>query len=436
MPGTALRAVRLAREGGLTMTSIWILIKQTVAEWREDKASRLGAGLAYYTTLSLAPLLVVVIAVAGLVFGAEAARGQIVAQFADAIGPEAAELIESALVKAAGEQGTGILATIIGIVTLLLGATGVFGHLQDALNTIWEVAPRPGRGLRAILRKRVVAFTMVLAVGFVLLVAQVLSAGIAAVNTWLGGWLPVPGIVLQAVSLIVSFAAVTFLFALIFKYVPDVRIAWRDVWIGAAVTALLFAVGKELIALYLATSSVGSAYGAAGTLLAVLVWIYYAAQILFLGAEFTQVYATQRGSHVQPAHDAVPLTEGARIQQGLPRPEQVAAAQAAQDQVTAAGREPKPGERVATGLAATSPAVAGHSRSAAPATAGATRAFRGPLPVRYGKTALAIAAVLATTGGLAMGALRALRARTRGRHRSALADWLERRGFTIPPLGA
>jgi membrane protein len=232
------------------------------------------------------------------------------------------------MIASASQPKAGIIATVASIATLLFGASGVFGALQDALNTIWEVTPKPGRGMLGMLRDRFVSFTMLLGVGFLLLVALVLSAGLAALGKFLGGLLPIPEAVLQAMNFVISFGVITLLFALIYKILPDAEIRWSDVWTGAAVTALLFTIGKFVLGLYLGKGSAGSAYGAAGSLIVVLLWVYYSAQILFFGAEFTQVYANTYGSRVVPSPNAVPLTPEAQAEQGMPRRETVEGAQA------------------------------------------------------------------------------------------------------------
>ena len=292
---------------------IFELLKETFNEWSEDKASRLAASLAYYTVFSIAPLLIIVIAVAGLVFGREAAQGQIEGQIQGLIGEESAEFVQ-ALIEASSNKTTGTIATVIGIATLIFGATGLFGQLQDALNTIWEVTPKPGRGVMGIIKDRFFSFTMVLGIGFLLMVSLVVSAALAVVNEYMSGLFGDIAYVGEAINFIISFAVITLLFAMIYKVLPDVEIAWSDVWIGAAVTALLFTIGKFLIGLYLGHSAVASSYGAAGALVVVLLWVYYSAQILLLGAEFTQVYAKRFGSHIVPDEDAVAVTEEARAQ--------------------------------------------------------------------------------------------------------------------------
>jgi membrane protein len=296
--------------------TVWELLKETISDWSQDKASRLAAALAYYTTFSIAPLLVIVIAIVGLIFGREAVQGQIEAQIQGMVGEDSAELIQE-MIQGTNNPTSGTIATVIGLATLLFGATGVFAQLQDALNTIWEVEPKPGRGLMGIVIARFTSFTMVLGIGFLLMVSLVVSAGLAALTEFLQGNLSDIAWLAQIVNFIISFGVITLLFAMIYKLLPDVKIAWSDVWIGAAVTALLFTLGKFLIGLYLGHSEVASSYGAAGALIVMLLWVYYSAQILFLGAEFTQVYAKRFGSRIVPAEHAVPTTEEARAQQGM-----------------------------------------------------------------------------------------------------------------------
>ena len=299
------------------MKAILDLLKETFSEWSKDKASRLSAALAYYTVFSLAPLLIIVIAIAGAVFGEEAARGEIVGQIQGLVGKDGAEFIETAI-ENANQPATGRFASIISVVVLLFGASGVFAELQDALNTVWEVQAKPERGLINVIRNRFLSFTMVLGVGFLLLVSLVASAALAATVNFFGHLLP-PGLdfVWQLVNFIFAFVVSTVLFGLIYKTLPDVKIGWSDVWIGAAITSALFSIGRYVLGQYLGNSSFGSTYGAAGSLVVVLAWVYYAAQILFFGAEFTQVYARKYGSQIVPDKNAVALTEEARLQQGM-----------------------------------------------------------------------------------------------------------------------
>jgi membrane protein len=275
--------------------SVWELIKQTAASWNEINAPRLGAALAYYTLLSIAPLLVVCIGIAGLIFGPKAAQDQIAYQLQNVVGPQSSVALQS-LLQNADKPAAGIAATVVGFIMLLFGASGVFGELRDSLNAVWGAKSTSGAGIMGMIQYRFFSFAMVLGIGFLLLVSLVLSAAIAAAGKFFQGYLPVPEPVLHLGSTLVTFVAVTILFALLYKVVPDVHIEWRDVVIGAAVTSLLFSVGKFLIGLYLGKASVGSAYGAAGSLVVFIVWVYYSAQIFFLGAEFTHVFAERHGS--------------------------------------------------------------------------------------------------------------------------------------------
>jgi membrane protein len=273
------------------------LLKSLVADWWEDNAPRLGAALAYYTLFSLSPLLIIAVAIAGLIFGREAAQGHIVAQIEGLVGHDGAVAVQ-AMIESARKPASGIIASLFGLLTLLAGATGLFAELQAALNTIWEVPDQPGRGVVGILKNRFLSFAMVLGMGFLLLVSLLVSAGLAAAGHFVGGLLPAGASLGQVVNFLVSILVTTLLFAMIYKYLPNVTIAWNDVWIGATATALLFTAGKFLIGLYLGTSSVTSAYGAASSLVIILIWVYYSAQIFLLGAEFTQIYATRWGSRL------------------------------------------------------------------------------------------------------------------------------------------
>ncbi len=281
----------------MNLKTVISLLKQTFTEWQEDKAPTLAAALAYYTVFSLAPLLIIVIAIAGLVFGADAAQGQIVTQLQSLIGKDGAQTIQELILKAS-EPKSGMIATIVGIATLLWGASNVFTNLKEALNTIWNVSPPPGRGIWGFLQDRVLSFAMILGIGFLLLVSLVLSAVLAAISYWLNGWLQLPIGIWQIVDFAISFGVVTLLFALIYKLLPDVDLAWNDVWIGAAITSMLFTIGKSVIGIYLGGSGIASTYGAAGSFVIILLWINYSAQILFLGAEFTQVWANRYGSRM------------------------------------------------------------------------------------------------------------------------------------------
>jgi membrane protein len=288
------------------MTSIWQLLRRTVSDWIEDKVPQLGAALAFYTALSIAPLLIIALSAAALYFGEEAAHGELSRQVNSLVGAQAGEAIEE-IVASGQKPAEGTIAAIMGIVMLLFGASGVFGQLQDSLNAIWEVKPKSNRGVWGMIRHRLFSFAIVLGIGFLLMVSLVISATLAALGTVFDRlpddlhWLA------QGVNLVISLGVFTVLFALMFKYLPDVKIAWSDVWLGAFITALLFLVGKFAIGLYLGHSSMASTYRVAGSFVVLLVWVYYSAQILFLGAEFTQVYANQFGSRIVPNEQTLPL---------------------------------------------------------------------------------------------------------------------------------
>ncbi|HEX5804452.1 MAG TPA: YihY/virulence factor BrkB family protein [Azospira sp.] len=292
------------------------LIEKSVNAWIDDFAPSMGAALAYYTLFSIAPLLIIVIAIAGLVFGEDAARGEIVAQIQGLIGRDGAIAVQG-LLKSTSEPAQGAVAIVISTVMLIIGATTVFAELQSALDRIWRV-PVPARriGIFVMLRKRLLSFGLVLGLGFLLLVSLLISAAIAAVGKWWGDYLAGWEVIFQAIDFCISFAISTVLFAMIYKLMPQARIAWRDVWIGAAVTALLFEIGKLLIGLYLGKTSVASGFGAAGSLVVLLVWVYFAAQVFLLGAEFTWAYAHERGSQAElsgqrPAPAASGMSGGA-----------------------------------------------------------------------------------------------------------------------------
>jgi membrane protein len=270
----------------------WSIARQAVKAWNDDYAPSMGAALSYYTLFSIAPLLLIVIAVAGLVFGEDAARGELYGELAGLIGAAGAQAIEE-LVRHANRPGAGAVAMLSGTVALLLGASAVFGELQNSLDRIWRApARKEDRGWLNLVRTRLLSFGMILAVAFVLLVSLALSAVLSALGKWWG------------LDLAASFAVTTLMFALVYKIIPRVRIRWRDVWAGAAVTAALFAVGKFLIGLYLGRSSVASAFGAAGSLVAMMVWVYYSAQIFLLGAEFTKLQSIHAAQHRAHPDDA------------------------------------------------------------------------------------------------------------------------------------
>ena len=288
----------LRRPSAYSFKGILSLLKETAKEWSDDKAPRLGAALAYYTVFSLAPLLIIFITVAGLVFAN--AQGAIMTQVQGLIGDKGSEMIES-MIEAAQKPKESTIATSLGFIALIFGAAGVFIQLKDALNTVWEVPPPKAGGIWAFLRKYFLSFTFVLGLAFLALVTLVVSAGLAALGTYLEGLFPAMNVVMKVVSFAVAFGLMTFIFAMLFKYLPDAKIRWRDVWLGAAVTSVLFVIGKFGLGFYLGRAGAASAYGAAGSLVLVLLWVYYSAQILFFGAEFTQVYAQRHGSRSERA---------------------------------------------------------------------------------------------------------------------------------------
>lgn len=291
------------------LSGVWTIAKETGRDWLDDDAATLAAGLAYYALLSLSPILVISIAVAGWFLGPEAARGQVAAELSSIVGSRAASSIEAVVVHAQ-HPTRSLVSTVVGAVSLFVGASGVFGQLQTSLNAIWEVKPKGDRGVLGALKDRFFSFTMVLGVAFLLLVSLVLSSLLSAFGSSLADALPGGATLWQVVNFAISLGVVTLLFGLIFKVIPDVRISWRDVWGGALFTALLFTAGKQLLGLYLGKAAVGSEYGAAGSIVALVVWVYYAAQILFIGAEFTQVQARRRGDAMEPTANAERVPSG------------------------------------------------------------------------------------------------------------------------------
>ncbi len=296
-------------------STLWSLLKQTVAEWQRDKVSRLAAALAYYTTFSLAPVLLIVIAVASFLFEQSTVQARILEQMQSLLGENAAGLIEEMLTSRS-TTGDGFWATVISIGLLILGASGLFIQLQDALNTVWNVVPKKDEGIWGLVRDRLLSFGMVLAIGFLLLVSLLLSAGLSAVSNLFGDLLVGWDLGWQLLNAAFSFGVITLLFGMIYKVLPDAKIAWGDVWTGAAITALLFTIGKALIGLYLGNSSVASAYGAAGSFVVLLLWIYYSSQILLFGAEFTQVYANRFGSNIRPDDHAEFASDATAAEKG------------------------------------------------------------------------------------------------------------------------
>ena len=301
----------------MNLKKSWLIFKGAFTEFGEDNILRLSAALAYYSIFSIGPLLVIAVGLAGVAFGHDTVRRQIEDELKSMLGPKAAGTIISMM--AAQKFGGNLITTIVGIAALLIGAAGVFGQLQDSLNTIWEVKAKPGAGICGFIRNRFLSFTMVLGTGFLLLVSMALTTFLTAVSNSIGGSLPLSEALLHGLNFIVSFGVITILFAMIFKYLPDVKIPFRKVWVGAIGTALLFTIGKYLLALYLGRPTLSSSYGeAAGSVVIILMWVYYASVILFFGAEFTQVYAKQTGAKIVSSQFAVPATEEQRAEEGIP----------------------------------------------------------------------------------------------------------------------
>lgn len=312
------------------MRKLWELIKQTLKEWSEDKASRLAAGLAYYTVFSIPPLLVVAIGIASLFAERQVVEQQITSQAGALMGARGEEAIETILQSAEEPGQRELLPTLLGIGLLIFGASGAFTALQDSLNTVWDVQADPKRGILAAIKERFLSFSMVLVVGFFLLVSLMLSTLLASFSGYVGGLVAEAEIVLWLINFTISFVVIMGLFVLIFKIVPDVQVAWRDVVIGAAITAVLFKIGEYALSFYFERSDPTSAFGAAGSVILLLLWVYYSAQILFLGAEFTQVYTREYGSGMKPERGAILLTEAAKATQGMPSDGMVAKEKAQQ----------------------------------------------------------------------------------------------------------
>jgi membrane protein len=300
------KAARAGRPGNAVLTSdrLWKVLKAAFSGWWNDNVPRMGAALAYYTLFSLAPVLIVAIAIAGLAFGPEAVRGEIVGQIEGLVGRGGALAVQ-AMLEGAARPSSSVPATVIGIITFFLGATGAFLELQTDLDAIWRVKPKSrGSFLRDLVMQRLISFGLVLGFAFLLLTSLVVSAALAAVHTYMGNAFPGVAVLWEALNVIVSLVVITLLFAMIYKVLPDVKLAWSDVWVGALVTAGLFTIGKFLIGLYLGTSAFASSYGAAGSVIVVLLWVYYSSQIILLGAEFTRAYVEQFGPRPPPVEFA------------------------------------------------------------------------------------------------------------------------------------
>ena len=293
----------------MRIRELFPVLKTTFSNWNDHNAPRLGAALAFYTILSLSPLVILAVALAGLIFSRSTAQAHILAEVQGLIGADGGKAFQTVL-GGTQKPSTGLLSTIVGLLSLLFGASGVFGELRSALNMIWDVEPGESSGIMGFVRERFFSFGMVLSIGFLLMVSLVLSTILAAAGKFFGGLLPVPASVLMVLNFLVSFIGIAGLFALIFRFVPAAKVQFKNVWLGALATALLFTIGKTLIGLYLGKSSVGSAYGAAGSVIVVIVWVYYSAQIFFFGAEFTHAYSC-RGLPAQTSSESAPHSAAA-----------------------------------------------------------------------------------------------------------------------------
>jgi membrane protein len=315
--------------------NVFTLLKQTFQEWLQDKAPQLGAALAYYTVFSLAPLILVLLAVVGVIFRNDPAGAwnKITEQLSYFLDASAVQVVQN-IAQQASQPSKSTIATVIGVALALFGASGVFGQLQDALNTIWGVKAKPTRGIWGFLRTRFLSFAMVAGVCFLLLVSLTLESLLKAFSHYVQSLLPGGLMVAMSVYLIFDFAVIVLLFAMIFKFLPDAKIQWRDVWIGAAMTAILFGIGKWLLGLYLGSGAAGSAYGPASSLITLLLWVYYSSQILLFGAEFTQVYADRAGREVKPAEHAVRVE-----QKEVEKPPRYDASTTLKDHLNVAGNE-------------------------------------------------------------------------------------------------
>lgn len=299
----------------MSLRSTWDIIVEAADDWSDDRASRMAAALALYTLLSMAPLFLICIAIAGAVFGREAASGVMTEELRNLVGKAGADVAQSTL-ENAQKPGAGVGATIIGIAILIYGASYVFLELQDALNTTWGVKPKEGRGIWGFLRDRFLSFGMVIVAGFLMLVSLIVTTVLQAFGGYLAGFVPGMEILMHIANFVLSFVVITLLFALIYKYLPDVKIAWEDVWFGAIVTTALFTGGKYLIGYYLGRGTVTTPFGAAGSLVAFIVWTYYSGLILYYGAELTKVTARHAGRQIEPsdnAEAALPGEKGMKV---------------------------------------------------------------------------------------------------------------------------
>jgi len=411
----------------LKPANLWSLVRKSVSAWIDDYAPSMGAALAYYTMFSIAPTLVIIIAIAGFFFGQDAASGQLYAQIAGLIGDDGAHAVQG-LVQSASSRKDGILATLIGLVVLVIGATTVFAELQSDLDRIWKApAAKKTEGLWALIRSRVLSLGLVVSMGFVMLVSLAISAALSALGSWWGGLFGELEWLLELVNFLVSFAVITLMFALMYKILPRVKIAWHDVWIGAAVTAALFTVGKLLVGLYLGKASVASGFGAAGSLVVLLVWVYYSAQIFLLGAEFTWTYAHEFGSRQGQDKPATAKEQGST---GKPAVE--GATSGASTGRAPAGARPTPAPVAAR---TSMPSPAGPRSGTSPAAqqlAARARAVRARPRSAVQRHAGIIAAAALVLGALASEALRYGQQRMRPRPMRALAGEMQRLRALVP----
>lgn len=303
------------------MKTTWTILKESFNEFSEDRVLRLAAATAYYAVFSVGPLLVLIVGVAGLAFGEENVRNEVNRQVQSLVGGKSATIIGSMM--SAQTKGGSLMATIIGGVALVMGASGVFGQLQDSLNTIWGVTAKPGQSLWVLIRSRFFSLATVLGIGFLLVVSMALSAFVNAFAHYIGAMISVPAWVVPVINGVASFALISLLFALLFKVLPDVKLSWRYVWIGAIGTSLLFTVGKFLLGFYLSREASASAYGAGSAFIVILLYIYYSSVIVYFGAEFTRAYARHFGSGIEPSRYAIQITDKERAEQGMPRQKQV-----------------------------------------------------------------------------------------------------------------
>ena len=294
---------------------IWGLVSKTFQKWGDDNASQLAAAIAYYTIFSIPPLLIIALAIAGHFFNADTAQNQLIAQLGGFVGPQTADFVKSLLVNST-HASSGLIASIISIVVLLAGASGIFLQVQDALNTVWNVPKKQNHGLINTLKNRSLSFLMVLAIGFLFLVFLIMSAVLSVLIGYVNGGAQ-NTLLPEVINFLVLFVLISMLIAMIYRVIPDKEITWTDVWLGAAVTALLFMLGRYAIGLYLAISKSGSTYGTAGSLIVLLIWIYYSAQIFLLGAEFTQEYSKKFGSRKRPEKDPTSMAEKTPVPQKL-----------------------------------------------------------------------------------------------------------------------